>query len=1160
MGADARVEGVWRALGALGAGLTQAFASPVAGDPEDQLKSHVRPFIEQCGQALGFPVVAKTESRYAEVGGRPDLGIDVGGALCGHVELKAPGHGANPNRFTGHDRRQWNNFRNLPNLIYTDGAEWTLFHTGQRVAGMRLSGDPTADGFEAATAADAGKLADLLQTFFAWQPIAPATAKQLAEALAPLARLLRGEVLAALDDDGSAVSQLRRDWQAALFADADSPQFADAYAQTLTYALLLARLDGLDAVGTGEAAQERLREGGHALLADVLRNLADPQARREIDAPVDLLERLIGAVDVSRLRRGEADPWLYFYEDFLSAYDPRLRNNRGVYFTPVEVVRAQVRLVGELLERRFGKPLTYADDGVVTLDPAAGTGTYPLAAIEHALDSVDERLGPGAVPSHASALARNVHAFELLVGAYAVAHLRVTERIRAHGGVLPADGAHVYLSDTLESPHAAPPSLMALSLRSLAREHERARRIRAGTRVLVCLGNPPYDRQAIDLADESTQRKGGWIRFGDQGSQADVDEAARPLLDDFLDPAREAGAGVHLKNLYNDYVYFWRWALWKVFDSTGGPGIVSFITAASYLRGPGFAGMREAMRRTFDELWIIDLEGDALGARTTENVFAIRTPVAIAVGVRQAEPQPDQPAMVRYVRLTGSAEAKLARLDGVRGFADLEWQPCLDGWHEPLLPTGSGDYHAWPLLTDIFPWQYSGLQAKRTWPIGPDVETLNRRWQALLGAIDRGAAMRVTSPNQLDRSPVDLLTGRTLTPLRDVPAGAEPVSVVPYAYRSFDRQWLLADARLLDRPRPALWSAHSGRQVYLTSLLTAVLGAGPAATAAAHIPDLHHFRNRGAKDAIPLWRDADATEPNVTGGLLAALASELGYEVGPEDLFAYCYALLASPDYVERFSEELTIPGPRVPLTKDPALFQQGAALGSDLIRLHTYGERFADRAHGHDPDPVGAGLVPAQGTPPGLAGPGLVPAQGTPPGLAGPGLVPAQGTPPGLAGPGLVPAQGIPPGDARCVRPIGESPDAYPERFDYDETRQTLRVGAGRFAPVRPDVWQFAVSGFQVVRSWLAYRMRRGAGRRSSPLDDIRPTRWPAHFTRELLELLWVLEATVDRHPALADLLAAVAAGDCFAADELPAPAASERQAPRVRRGRGGAYAQSNL
>ena len=1100
MAADAQVEDVWRALGVLGAGLTQAFDSSVAGDPEDQLKSHVRPFIEQCGKALGFPVVAKTESRYADVGGRPDLGIDVRGALCGHIELKAPGHGVNPNRFTGRNRQQWNNFKNLPNLIYTDGSEWILFHTGQRVARVRLSGDPTSDGFEAATTADAGWLAVLLHTFFLWQPIAPATAKQLAESLAPLARLLRVELLAALDDEDSAVSQLRRDWQSALFANADLPQFADAYAQTLTYALLLARLDGLEEVGTGEAAQEKLRGGGHALLAEVLRNMADPQARREFDTPLILLERAIGAVDVGQLRRGDDDPWLYFYEHFLAAYDPALRKNRGVYYTPVEVVRAQVRLIGDLLEQRFGKTLTYADEGVVTLDPAAGTGAYPLAVIEHALKTVYERLGPGAVPGYASALARNVHAFELLVGAYAVAHLRISERIQARGGALPEDGAHVYLSDTLESPYVKSPGHMPLPLRSLTQEHERARQIKAGTRVLVCLGNPPYDRQEIDLGDEETQRKGGWVRFGDPGTQ---EEAARPILDDFLDPAREAGAGVHLKNLYNDYVYFWRWALWKVFESTCRRGIVSFITAASYLRGPGFGGMREAMRRTFDELWIIDLEGDSLGANKTENVFAIRTAVAIAVGVRYTKPQGDTPAVTRYVRLTGTADEKLAQLDTVRSFNDLEWQPCLEGWHEPLLPKGSGDYYAWPQVTDLFPWSISGAQTKRTWVVGSEPAVLKRRWAALMALFDRASPFRETRDRRISRTYPDFRTERRLPALESLDADAPCPPIERYAYRSFDRQWLVADSRLADFIRPVLWSAHSDRQVYLTSLLTKVLGGGPAATAAAHLPDLDHFCNRGGRDAIPLWRDAAATEPNVTAGLLARLDEEFGCAVKPEDLFAYCYALLASTDYVDCFSEELTIPGPRIPMTKDAALFRKGAALGTELIWLHTYGERFADTRSGDRLQ-----------------------------------------------------------GSARCTRSVGETVADYPDDFEYNEARQTLRVGAGEFGPVRPEVWEFSVSGFQVVKSWLGYRMRKGAGKKSSPLDEIRPTRWTSQFTRELLELLWVLEGTVERWPKLAELLEAVVAGECFGVEELPEPEAWEREAPRVRRGSnpGTLYEQTGL
>ena len=106
--------------------------------------------------------------------------------------------------------------------------------------------------------------------------------------------------------------------------------------------------------------------------------------------------------------------------------------------------------------------------------------------------------------------------------------------------------------------------------------------------------------------------------------------------------------------------------------------------------------------------------------------------------------------------------------------------------------------------------------------------------------------------------------------------------------------------------------------------------------------------------------------------------------------------------------------------------------------------------------------------------------------------------------------------------------------------------VGAGRFSPVRRQVWEFSVSGFKVVQSWLAYRMRGGAGRRSSPLDEIRPKRWTAQFTLELVELLWTLEVTLDHYPALADLLDAITAGPTFTADELPEPSPQERQAPR--------------
>ena len=197
---------------------------------------------------------------------------------------------------------------------------------------------------------------------------------------------------------------------------------------------------------------------------------------------------------------------------------------------------------------------------------------------------------------------------------------------------------------------------------------------------------------------------------------------------------REAGGGVHLKNLYNDYVYFWRWALWKVFDSTNEGGIVTFITASSYssyLRGPAFAGMRRKMREVFDELWIIDLEGDNLGARKTENVFAIQIPVAIAIGIRRGEPNTGVPARVLRARIAGTAAEKLGTLDAAERLSGLDWRECATEWEAPLQIAGDTPYFGWPSLIDVFPWQASGVKVSRTWPISESNDVLVRRWRDL---------------------------------------------------------------------------------------------------------------------------------------------------------------------------------------------------------------------------------------------------------------------------------------------------------------------------------------------------------------------------------------------------------------------------------------------
>lgn len=1063
-------------LRAYSVSLTANFGAAAANpaQPEDQLKGPTQTLLEAVGRELGLSVVARTEALMAG-GVRPDIGVSVGGVLTGHVELKAPGKGVRPRDFgPGHDREQFKRLADHPNLVYSDGNQWALYRNGSIVGtAVSADGDVRADGFDAYGAEAAAALEILLRDFFGWSPIVPSSPKALAELLAPLTRLLREHVVVAMATAGSALAELAKEWRDYFFPDADDAQFADAYAQTLTYAMLLARVEGEADIHS--KAAERLDQR-HGLLAQVLRVLADPAARDEVSVPVDLLERTIGAVDPDALARRarDRDLWLYFYEDFLAAYDPNLRRQRGVYFTPPAVVQAQTKLVAELLRERFGKELAFADDGVSVLDPAVGTGTYLLAALAGGIEATESAFGPGAVAGRVTSMAERLHGFELGIGPYAVAQLRVAQQVLENGGRLPDDGVHVYLTDTLTSPYLAPRGLAhaPLFLRKLADENERARRIKAEVPILVCIGNPPYFRQVIEPGEEETvERQGGWVRRGDEGEDG--------ILQDFL----RGTPGVHAKNLYNLYVYFWRWALWKVFENGHRRGIVSFITASSYLRGPGFAGMRRFMRETFDELWVLDLGGEGRGARRSENVFAIQTPVAIAVGVR-AEASTETPARVHYARIDGSREEKFAALREIRRFADVMWQECFDDWEAPFLPTTAGDFFDWPLLTDLFPWQHSGAQFKRTWPIAPDRRTLERRWFALLSApiTERAELFRETRDRKIDRNYPALADGESQKSIADLDAHAVVSPVARYAYRSLDRQWCLADTRLGDFLRPVLWRSLSARQLFLTTQLSELIGDGPAAMATNLVPDMHYFAGRGAKDVVPLWRDAAARTANVTAGTTDMLDCE------PEELFAYVYALLSAPSYTKRFADELEIPGPRVPITRDRDLFALGVELGRRLIWLHTYGERFV---------PLGER------------------------------------------------AGRIPPGRALAAVAVPDDPDRYPASHRYDAGKEELHVGDGVFAPVSGAVRDFAVSGLDVIGSWLDYRMREGAGRRSSYLDRIRPDTWDATLTEELLRLIWIVEHTVALGPGLDQLLDAVVSGETFRAADLPQPSEAERQPP---------------
>ena len=232
-----------------------------------------------------------------------------------------------------------------------------------------------------------------------------------------------------------------------------------------------------------------------------------------------------------------------------------------------------------------------------------------------------------------------------------------------------------------------------------------------------------------------------------------------------------------------------------------------------------------------------------------------------------------------------------------------------------------------------------------------------------------------------------------------------------------------------------------------------------------------------------MWRDPSTAQPNVTQGFLEAISSVHGAEPTAEQLFAYTYGVLAQPEYVEQYWDELEQPPPHLPITKDGDLFQNVADYGARLLYLHTYGARFAS--------PADDGAVPQ--------------------------------------------------GKTRCTKAVPL--DKYPEGYVYDPVTEAIDVGDGEFTPVSAEVWNYSVSGFQIVKSWLDRRKLNRSGKQSSTLDGIRPERWA--FTEELLELLWVIEATLDLQPEGAELLARVCASDLFSQEELPKPSDDERRAP---------------
>jgi hypothetical protein len=1064
-----------------------------SGQPEDQLRAPFETLLKNMAVLanLSHGVEAVGESSVATLKTRPDYAVTVHNALIGFVELKAPGKGADPRKFKDpHDRDQWERLRSLPNLLYTDGNAFSLWQNGELASPiLTLIGDVEIAGKKLMPPAG---FAALFESFLRWQPVPPRTAKELAHTTARLCRLLRDEVTEQLALKSEALTGLAEDWRKLLFPEATDARFADGYAQAVTFGLLMARAKKIElSTGLQKVASDLAKTS--SLIGAALRLLTDNATNQEtLKTALGTLIRVLDAVDWDKISKGNPDAWLYFYEDFLEVYDNDLRKQTGSYYTPPEVVGAMVGLVNEALRSpRFGLHAGLASSTVTLADPATGTGTFVLGVLRSIAETVRADEGDGAVYAAIQEALKRLIAFEMQLGPFAVAQLRILAEVVELTGSTPKIAPRMYVTNTLSDPEEESGWIPAM-LAPIANQRKDANKIMREETITVVIGNPPYKEKA--------KGKGSWVESGSANSKIPAP------LQAWMPPV-EWGAGAHSKHLRNLYIYFWRWATWKVFDIGDGKkpgpheGIVCFITVAGFLNGPGFQKMRAYLRETCDDIWVIDCSPEGHQPEVKTRIFqGVQQPVCIVMASRSGK-KTEALAAVHFQSLPkGKREEKFHALADMR-LEDKAWVSCPVENRAPFLPASTGAWSEYPKLDDLFLYNGSGVQTKRTWVISPDSESLSRRWADLVGcSIEKKEEL--FHPTLRDGVPADRhirsvvkesIPGYPVNLTKIIDEKSPAVTPVRYGFRSFDRQWIIPDIRVITQANAKLWQSFQLGSLFITALSRTAPSHGPALTITALVPDLDHYNGRGGR-VFPLWTDAESTEQNVKPCVLSWLTERYGHTVTAEQVFLCIAAVAANSAYTIRFRGDLSTPGLRIPFTADVALFRQAVEVGSRVVWLHTFGERMADADRNRP---------------------------------AGPPRLPLDRRP-------TVPKEGA----------ISQAPDDTPDTLGYDASKHRLLVGHGFIDNVTPEMWAYEVSGKHVLTQWFSYRKRNrerpiiGDRRKPSALGEIQPEHWLPEYTTELLNVLNVLGLLIDLEAQQAELLERICAGPLISADDLAAAA----------------------
>ena len=768
----------------------------------------------------------------------------------------------------------------------------------------------------------------------------------------------------------------------------------------------------------------------------------------------------------ARFNEGEAVT--YFYEPFLEAFDPELRKQLGVWYTPAEVVRYMVARVDKALRDDLGIADGLAAENVYVLDPCCGTGAY-LAEVLRRIAANLETQGLGALTGARvkQAATERVFGFEIMPAPFVVAHLQVGLTMQALDAVLADDGqerAQVFLTNALTGwePHPTKP----LPFPELEEERDRAERVKQETPILVILGNPPYNGFAGMAVDE----------------ERELSEAYRMTKR----VRRPEGQGL------NDlYVRFFRMAERRIAKT--GQGVVCFISNYSWLDGLSFTGMRERYLETFDAIRIDCLNGDkyktgkvAPDGSPDPSIFSTEgDPVGIQVGTAIA-------TLVRKLDHAPTGEVGFRHLWGQAKREELveteEAEPGkLYESVKPVLPLGlpfvrtavSESWFDWPTLTDLFPVRFHGVLTNRdAFLVDVDLERLKTRVADYFNTKLSHDEMARRYPSAMkSKAQFDAGSGRSALLARGGPIDA---GFTRLAYRPFDNRWLYweADSGLLDRPRSDYWPHVFEGNMWLSAAQHLRKGTEEPQACFTKRIGSHHLIERGSNmfsaylrdDGLGISGSEIQRRPNLSGAAQRYLHC-LGADV--EDLFHHVLATLHDPAYREANAGALRMEWPRIPLPGWPDGEADGAAetlaasaaRGRELARLLDPEAPVPGVTQGTLRPEIAALAVPTTTDSRNMTGDDFALTAGWGHYGTGDAVMPGQGR--------IVEREYTP--DERAA--LGDAISVLGEK-----TLDVYLNDRAFWRNIPAAIWDYKLGGYQVLKKWLSYREHNVLGRALTP------------------------------------------------------------------------------